>query len=258
MDPVFSYMLLSLGQQLKDGWTSLWNYYTSHRQLQTPVVYTIGDMEGPPEQIAPARHDLAIRLLSQGYTTRAVNFRLQDAGQTPFQESDLIRLRQQYAPEIDDLREREEIEVRARGLARRGERIRRLNKLAELLETRLFVSDPTDGSTDSQPVPRASEARDIPLKLIAEYRKLVAQIGLEADPLGIAEALDQNDPWVQVIIMLTKSGSVPKSVSNLSSQTLLESPLQEISGELSLVEQERNSSQEESAEVRVSTPPSNS
>ena len=254
MDPVFSYMLLSLGQQLKYPRTSLWNYYTSHRQLQTPVVYTIGDMEGPPEQIAPARHDLAIRLLSQGYTTRAVNFRLQDAGQTPFQESDLIRLRQQYAPEIDDLREREEIEVRARGLARRGERIRRLNKLAELLETRLFVSDPTDGSTESQPVP--SERKDIPLKLIAEYRKLVAQIGQEADPLGIAEALDQNDPWVQVIIMLTKSGSVPKSVSNLSSQNLLESPLQEISSELSQAERERNLLQEESVEVRVSTPPS--
>ncbi len=228
-------------------------------------------MEGPPESLikerSTARHDLAIRLLSQGYTTRAVNFRLQDAGHSPFQESDLIRTRQQYAPEIDDLREREEIEVRARGLARRGERIRRLNLLAEELERRLFVSDPSNGSTESQPVPRSlNEAvniqetgkREVPLKLIAEYRKLVAQIGQEADPLGIAEALDQNDPWVQVIVMLTKSGSVPKSVNSLSSAKLLESPLQEISSELSLVEQERNLSQEESVEVKVSTLPSNS
>lgn len=187
--------------------------------------------------MAEERKDLAIQLLSQGYTTRAVNFRLQDAGLNPFQESELISMRQQYASEISDLREREEIELRAHGVARRGERIRRLNALVELLEERIFppsaplgaapstlshqsvsLAPPGEGAVEVQEDEGGRRTRGIPLKLIAEYRKLIAQVGQEADPLGISAALDRDDPWVLLILDLTKYGSdrqLPSSIRSL-------------------------------------------
>lgn len=203
-------------------------------------------METPVQRL-----DLAIRLLAHGYTTRAVNFRLQDAGLEPYPEADLVSLRQQHAPEIDDLREREEIETRGRGLARRHERIRRLTLVAEKLEQTIKIDiDP------SIPSPDTSKSGAVPLKALAEYRRTLSAIRDEADPLGIAEALDPNDTWVLLITRLTKLRSDPQLPSNLKSATLLESSSPLTRSDLFLPEPEKSSSQEESVQVNRSTPQS--
>lgn len=197
------------------------------------------------------RRDLAIRLLSQGYTTSAVNFRLQDAGHNPYPEVKLIQIRQQYAPAIDDLREREEIEIRARGLARRGERIRRLSKLAEAIEPRLFISDSEPANDSESPGGVPSEVN---VKLAGEYRKVIQAIGQEADPLGITEALDPNDPWTQLIVLLTKSGSDRQLPSSLRSLTNSERSPRLTNSQFLPAEQERSSLLEESEQEKASSP----
>lgn len=197
------------------------------------------------------RKELAIRLLAHGYTTRAVNFRLQDAGHEQYPESELVRLRQQYAAHIDDLREREEIDIRERGLARTSERIRRLQDLAERLEDRILASPPQIPIPDGGVLSRAPK---LAIKEVAEYRRILDQIRVESVPLGIAEALNESDPWVILITRLMQSGSDRLLSNNSPSQKSLTLPLRMINGELSDPDPERKSLQEESEAEKVSIP----
>lgn len=195
------------------------------------------------------RKELAIRLLAHGYTTRAVNFRLQDAGHTQYPESELIKLRMQYSAHIDDLRERNEIEVRERGLARTSERIRRLTLLAEKLERRILASD-LKPIVDGEGVPVKFET--IPLKAVAEYRRLLAQIQTESTPLGIMEALGDDDPWVILITRLTRLESDHQLPSSLPLRISSTSKSRTINGELSDPEPERKSLPAENEPEKVS------
>lgn len=205
------------------------------------------------EEERTPRKELAIRLLANGYTTRSVNFQLQDAGHSPYPESELIQLRMQYSAHIDDLRERNEIEVRARGLARPSERIRRLVLLAEKLERKILAS-PQDSLVDEEGVPVKFKDQPLSLKAVAEYRRILAQIQTEAQPLGIVEALGDDDPWVILITGLMKLGSGQALSSNLPLQISSTSKSQTINVVPSDPEPERKLSPAESEPERVSIP----
>ena len=188
------------------------------------------------------RRGFAVDLLAQGYTTRMIIVKMTDADLKPYGEVELVLMRQQYAPQIDDLRERGEVEVLTRGLARRSERVRRLALLGEKLEHGLALDDPEG---------------PVPLKVSVEYRKTLGQIQAEVDPLGLRSALDPDDPWMIMITKLMLLGEARQSLSSLPLQKDSESKLLQNSIEHSSPEQDSSLSQVVSVEASPSTQPSN-
>jgi len=175
----------------------------------------------------------AIKLLAAGYTTRAIRRKMIKEGFEPYEEVELIQMRQRYAPEISDLQESHAIDVFDRGLARRSERVRRLTILAERLEDELEEQDL------------------VPLKVSKEYRATLAQIGAETDPLGLSSPVDPKDPWVILISKLFKIGEAQQLPSSTQSQKPSELNSPTSNEKLLSVEVESNSLPEESVEVKV-------
>ena len=176
------------------------------------------DTAASPGGVLNGRLQFAIDRLVEGYTTGVIVEKMKTALFRPFTEIELVQLRQQYAPEIADLRESLEIAVLESGLSRRSERIRRLSVLTESLEKDLKLED---------------EGLPVPLKVSKEYRETIGQIAQEVDPLGLHSALDPKDPWFILITNmmqlrsdqhLTSSSSLP-TPSDAASQTISVRPL---------------------------------
>lgn len=185
------------------------------------------------------RKRIAVELLAAGYTTRYIVKKMIEAEVEPYAETDLVAFRQQYAPEIADLQEASDREVLNSGLSRRAERVRRLSHYVETLENVL------DSAPEGQ----------VPLKVGKEFRAAIKDIQEEVDPLGLRGLVDPNDPWVKHISLLISLRPDPQLPSNTPPLRLSESSSKtDTSVEQLSLGLDGKSLQEESVEVRVSTP----
>ena len=106
------------------------------------------------------------------------------------------------------------------GLARREERIKRLTGLAERYEAILQVDD--EGKPLDSP---------INLKIAVEYRKVIAELRTETEPLHVKMTVTEDDPWMELLQKLAQSKASrqskqpqPQQQQIASSEMLLISP----------------------------------
>jgi len=123
----------------------------------------------------------------RGYTVRRIRELMKDKGwdleKVP--DASLVLLIREYAPALETRRNELDEETLARyGLADRMERVRRLCEAAEAVEK--FAGEDAKWS--------------------GEYRRYLAQIQSELEPLGITFHL--TDSWAQLLTKLVEAGRV--------------------------------------------------
>lgn len=124
-----------------------------------------------------------IKLFAQGYTIRHIrNYIMKEIELEP-SEADLIKVAVLYSDDITLVRQELAEEALMTGLARKEERVRRMNELAEKLE-------------------ELGDALKAP-KVARTYLAVLKQIQGEMEPLGITVTLPGNDPWMQLLQKLT-------------------------------------------------------
>lgn len=124
-----------------------------------------------------------IKWFAQGYTVRTIALKVAMLTGISATDQDLLRLGVCYAEDIEKVR-REIAEIAlVRGLARKEERVARLNELAERWEDKAKE----DG------------------KAARTYMATLKQIQSEMEPLGIRVHLDEEDPWAKLLKELSTS-----------------------------------------------------
>jgi hypothetical protein len=131
-----------------------------------------------------------IVLFARGYTVRYIERRLIERAAekgrpdlVPNQQQ-LMTLAVRYGDDIDQIREDMEKQLLTTGLARKGERVRRLSEMAENIEQVALR-------------PPSAEA-PLNLDAIEQYRKLVKDIHGEIEPLNI-KFIAPDDPWALLL-----------------------------------------------------------
>ncbi len=135
-----------------------------------------------------------IILFARGYTVRHIDRvltkRADELGRTDLvpSQQQLLTLAVRYSDDVDQIREDMERQHLTTGLARKGERVRRLSELAENIE-------PTAMREATPEHPLNLDAMDM-------YRKIVKDIQGEIEPLNI-KFISPDDPWALLLKRLS-------------------------------------------------------
>ena len=151
----------------------------------------------PRVQLTPEAMLELATLYARGYTARYIGMKLKQDFQVDVPEAYIVKAAFELKDQIHTLRVQAAEDVLSRGVARREERVIRLNELAESWEER--------AQTET--------------KAAGVYLKVLGQVAEETSEWSMSEYAMRNDPWANLLRNLREKGPQVQLEKNLISSS---------------------------------------